>query len=986
MKRLVWPILSLAITVGVSAPALAAEADRPGGPLAPAEAAASFELEPGLAVELVAAEPLVVSPCAVAWDERGRMFVAENRGYPTGGPNGEAVGRIALLEDTDADGLPDRRTDFATGLTFPNGVMPWRGGLIVTCAPDVLFLKDTDGDGKADTREVLLTGFAVTGSTQLRVNDPTLGPDGWVYLAGGLSGGNVYSPKNPDKKFDLARNDCKFRPDTGEIELTDGKSQFGLAFDDAGHRFLCYNRVQVQHAPLPSRYLARNPRVTPPGVLHNCPELLANMLLGGGTDAAARIFPISSNVTTADSHAGTYSAACAVHVARGDALPPEYLGQAWSCDPTANMVRCDELIPTGGTFHAKRMHHGTEALRSRDDWFRPVFLADGPDGALYVCDMYRRTIEHPDYLPEEVRKRTDFSGGKDMGRIWRIARKASSKADLAAAANRNLAAVDASPSIELVAALGSSNGWARDTAFRRLTEHGAAEFGPALARQVTNRESPAGAVAALHLLANAGSLDDATLVHALNHVYPAVHENAVRLAEPRLARVERLALEVMSHASDDHPHVRYAVALALGELEPAGVAKAVPSLLAEIGIRDGDDRWTRTAVLTSLRDRNALKQVLGRYTLDFEGNEGSYQLLQQVAQLYAAGDGQGKVDFEPVLWMLDDAVYDARFAMLAGLCGTPAGAAEVRRLAADPAREEPRETLAAAVQQAGDVSAPLTTRVRAVELLAASGDPAGDTTLLALATPDQPRELALPAIRALAQSGRDSAARALLEKDRWQRYTPTLRGTVITLLAGRAEFAAALLDAIEAGVVPVSALSVAQREQLKASGDAKLKERAATLFANTAAAGDRQQAFEAARPVLQLTGVPANGKRMFMNHCASCHRLDREGFNVGPDLFGIRNQPKESILLHIVIPDQEVAPNFTAYDCLTIDGRSLTGLLTADTPSSITLRQVLGLEETLPRDQVKSLTVSPVSLMPPGLEKLMTAQELADLLAYLRGE
>jgi putative membrane-bound dehydrogenase-like protein len=375
---------------------------RPVGPLSPQGAITSFELEPGLAVQLVAGEPLVASPCAVTWDEHGRMFIAENRGYPLGGQGGKPVGGIALLEDTDGDGLPDKRSEFATGLSFPCGLLPWRGGLIVADAPDIIFLKDADGDGQADVRAVLLTGFSTAKTTQLRVNAPTLGPDGWVYLAGGLVGGKIHSPKRPGHMLDLTRTDVKFRPDTGEMEPVEGKGQFGLTFDDAGHRFVCYNRVQVQHAPMPPRYLARNKHVASPGVLQNCPELVRNPLLGAGNDAAARIFPISSNLTTADSHAGTYSAACAVHIARGDALPTEYVGRAWSCDPTGNLVRYDALEPVGGSFYARRVRDNVEAFRSRDDWFRPVFLADGPDGALYVCDMYRRTIEHPEYLPEEA--------------------------------------------------------------------------------------------------------------------------------------------------------------------------------------------------------------------------------------------------------------------------------------------------------------------------------------------------------------------------------------------------------------------------------------------------------------------------------------------------------------------------------------------------------------------------------------------------------
>ncbi len=201
-------------------------------PLSPADALKAFEVVPGLRVELVAAEPLVASPCAIAFDSKGRLFVAENRGYPIGPKEGEKpAGVIALLEDTDGDGRMDKRTVFADGLTFPNGVLPWSGGLIVTCAPDVLFLKDNDGDGVADERKVLLTGFATTGSTQLRVNAPTIGPDGLIYLAAGLSGGTVTCPSHPERPALKMTSDIRFHPKTLEVELVDGKSQYGMSFD-----------------------------------------------------------------------------------------------------------------------------------------------------------------------------------------------------------------------------------------------------------------------------------------------------------------------------------------------------------------------------------------------------------------------------------------------------------------------------------------------------------------------------------------------------------------------------------------------------------------------------------------------------------------------------------------------------------------------------------------------------------------------------------
>ena len=353
------------------------------GPLAPGDALASFRALPGLRVEQVAAEPMVVSPVACAFDGRGRLYVAENRGYPTGPGEGKPpAGRIALLEDRDGDGRMDHRVEFAEGLTFPNGVMPWKGRRRRHLRPEVLWLRDSDGDGRADERRTLFTGFSTRGSTQLRVSHPTLSPDNWIYLTSGLTGGSVTAPDHPEHPaVTLGRTDFRFRPDGRAFEAADGGSQYGLSFDDFGHRFICYNRVQVQHVVISSATLRRNPHLGFSETVENCPaEMAPEPLKGHG--AAARLFPISRNVTTADSHMGTFTAACAVTVFRGDGLPDAYRGGVFSCDPTGNLVHFDRLEPAGASFRASPPSPGIEFLASTDNWMRPVFLASGPDGAL----------------------------------------------------------------------------------------------------------------------------------------------------------------------------------------------------------------------------------------------------------------------------------------------------------------------------------------------------------------------------------------------------------------------------------------------------------------------------------------------------------------------------------------------------------------------------------------------------------------------------
>lgn len=969
------------------------------GPLPPDKAAQSFRLAPGLRIEAVAAEPLIVSPVALAFDERGRLYVAENRGYPTGpGPGQPGVGRIARLEDTDGDGRMDRRTEFAQGLAYPNGVMPWKGGVIVTDAPDVLFLRDTDGDGVADERRVLFTGFATQGSTQLRVSHPTLSVDNWVYLTSGLTGGRVVSPAAADRRpVDLKREDFRFRPDGDVWEAADGGAQFGLTFDDFGRRFICYNRVQVQHVVIASKVLRRNPHLAFSDTVQNCPaETVPEPLQGHGS--AARLYPISRNITTADSHAGTFTAACGVTIWRGSGLPAQYQGGAFSCDPTGNLVHFDRLEPKGATYSARAMLERTEFLASRDNWFRPVFLAHGPDGGLYVCDMYRKTIEHPDYLPVEIRKRTDFESGKTMGRIWWVMRDDPGVAE-PRRANAELAGAS---NDQLCAALRDADGWRRDTAHRLLLERRErAAAAPLRVLAADSQAPPAAVVHAIHLLEALGTLDDDLLRSLLKHTAPPVRENALQLVEPRLAQQASWLDEVLPCAQDPDARVRFQTAVALGA-RPASAALAgeddrIAEALARIAARDGADRWARAAAFSALAGRErkfltALKDVPRRAGPLFP------ELLRELGRLLGSSPPAGSIA-ELLQSVLAPRAFtaDEEAALVTGLAeaarsrGTGArdggdvlSALADRSPAGDRLNDSIRNLVAAMRGIALDPARPVGQRRVAIELLAFTSFDQAGAAFVNLLESEQPSALRSAAVRALGTQGDVRGATALLDAGRFASYTPALRDEVLAAIVAQARLRPLLLSAIERGSIAAGMIDAARRRQLLQDQDADLRRRAVAVFG--AVQADRAAVYEAFKGVLDLPADPARGHAVFRRECASCHRLDREGFAVGPDLFGIRNQPKSAILLHVLAPDLEITQGFAAYTVATRDGRVLTGLIASETPTSLTLRQQLGKEDTILRQEIEEIKSSKQSLMPTGLEKTISRQDFADLLAYLKGE
>jgi putative membrane-bound dehydrogenase-like protein len=506
-------------------------------PLSPEESLSRIEIEEGFRAELFASEPNVVDPVAMTFDEYGRVFVAEMREMevlPALEPGTQAT--IRLLEDTDGDGRIDKGTVFAEGLSFPSGLAPFDGGLFVLCTPDLLFLRDNTGDGIADEKEVILTGFA-QGNAEHRFNNLTWAADNWIYAANGHGGGKVFDPKDPDSEpLDLTGRDFRFNPWTGEFESVSRQVSggYGLTFDDWGRRFVCHNEIHAMHVILPENYLKRNLNLA-------VREMGENISADGLVDSP--VYPISSPqdwrierttrraATMADSFRetqlranGYFTASCGVTVYRADLFPPSHQGSLFVCDAAQNLVHRDLLTENGVSMLAARADEGTEFLRSSDQWFRPVNLCLGPEGALYVVDFYREIIETGASIPEDIQAKIDLRAGHDRGRIYRIVPE---KVDSTYQPIR----LYSYSSKELVPFLGHPNAWLRQTAQRLLIQRDAQETVPLLRKMVSESETPHGKYHALWALEGLGSLDVESVQKALEDTHPRIRENAIRLSE-----------------------------------------------------------------------------------------------------------------------------------------------------------------------------------------------------------------------------------------------------------------------------------------------------------------------------------------------------------------------------------------------------------------------------------------------------------------------
>ncbi|MEQ1826789.1 MAG: PVC-type heme-binding CxxCH protein [Pirellula sp.] len=996
----VFVLLPLASLIGLSGSAfgqIEKATDAPSSQ-SPSESAGRFQLPDGFRMELVASEPLVREPSGLCWDERGDLFVCELHGYNLEGQydieelnktgeldrvvrriqaderhkraaEAETYGTIKRLTDSDGDGRMDRSVIWADRLPPCLGIYPSRGGIIAACQTQILFLADRDGDGQAELRETLFEGFK-QGPLERSINCPQLGLDHWIYFGRGAGGGTIRG-KYLASPVELPNTDFRIRTDGTSIEPVLGNTAtMGFAFTESGDRFVISTGTPgIFVAPIEWRYLARNPNVAAPPLQYSAssdqrvyptsqphPWRLRRANDPGFSKLYTDRYGIQESAPN-----GYFTSACSPIVYQDDALP-NLRGQLLACEPAQNMVH-RAIIQRDGTrltLHRDPSELKSEFLTSSDSWFHAIAMSHAPDGSIYIVDFYREIIEDYSAIPRYLQQQYGLMAGSDLGRLWRLTHR---DARLAPAADMSHLSAD-----QLASEIGSSHYWRRTTARRLLVERQQRSVASIIARAVNESSDPTTVINALHALDGLGVLGFKEVMSALQHSDTGVRRQALRFSE-RWLNESAILEKVLSMVSDGEAMVRLQVALTLGESpDQASVAA-----LAKLSREHGNEMWMPIAVLSSVPSRGGdllsallespkellnAGQVIEPLCTAIANRRDVTELSQSIERIAELEDRKiqamclrgirtsfksptsvalsdhAKKAIQSLSKSVDDAVRTQAIPL-------------VSLLSLETAAER-QSRVDTAMQQLSDIRLSVDERISAVTALSEEKDEAVTTGLL----------------NALASS------------------TPRVRDSILNSIFSRRERIPLLLNAIESNIFPASWLTSVQRGTLVGDKDPALRQRA-TLLLETSD-GANSELFSLYSSALEGPRDATRGQQVFREKCGNCHQAHGIGYAVGPDLSAEFQRAEETILKDVLTPSDTISAGFVTYTLLTTSGQVINGLLGSETPTSLTIRQAEGKQETVLRKEIEELRAMRVSMMPEDLHKTVSPKDLADILAWMR--
>lgn len=932
----------------------------------PDETVNKFKASTGYEVKLFAAEPDLVNPIAFTIDEKGRIWVVENFEYPKRTPKGEKPrDRIKILEDTDGDGKCDKVTIWADGKNLPfgwdlaSGIEVGNGGVYLGAAPYLFFLQDTDNDGKCDKQEILLTGFG-SEDTHETLNTFQWGPDSNLY---GLHG--VFTHSNIDGiKMNAAV--WRYHPPTKKFEVfAEGTSNpWGMDFDSHGQCHLACCVIPHLFHMVPGGTYKRQA-----GISFNP---FAYGLLKESCDH-------THHKESGWAHAGLL-------VMEGDHVPEAYQGSIIMGSIHGCSIKRDVLHRNGSTFVAK---HAPDIVVSGDKNFRPINLRWAPDGSIYMIDWHDQNPCHqakPD------------SWDKDHGRIYRIQRtghKVTPASD-----------VSKKSSQELVALLKNDNPYWYRSALQLLAERKDQKVAPALEKLLFESERETHALRGMWGLYAVSAFDEAIAERALKHKSSWVRAWAVRLAG-ETGQVSGKLLDKFAALAkaEPEPEVRLQLASTAQRLKKQDVLPMLHNLMTHK--KDVSDPFIPLMLWLAYEPRVPAQQSP---TLEWlkENAPGNPLVSAEIVpktmrRLIATGKAE---DLEACLGFIA-AVHDSEVrrhaldGMLTALKNQKKKPPDSWRDVAtalskdkDSKVQEMARKLAVHFQDAEALQQALkiaqNVKLKSAERIDALRDLAlADTwgavqgVLDIVAAKADNAEVRAEALRTLGHFDNDKVPQTVVSA--WATFTPQLKVEAVNLLTTRKTWAVTLLDAVGAKKIAAADLHNNQILKIHAFKDAKLNQQVEKVWGKL-----RDTPAELDKLITKMRGeldqAPASftrGKKVFENNCAKCHKFDGIGHEVGPNLDGAARDI-EYLLGNILDPNRVVgAPYFTRLVQLK-DGRIETGLLHAEDPMSITLKgENSALKVILKKDIDGDILVQPKSVMPEGLDKNMTVQDLRDLLRYL---
>jgi putative heme-binding domain-containing protein len=958
----------------------------PPAKLAPADAARSFKVADDLRFDLVLAEPTVKQPLSLSFDERGRLWVVQYIQYPhpaglkvvsrdnfwrvvydkvPPAPPNHVRGKdiISIHEDTKGDGAFDKHTIFLDGMNIVTSVARGRGGVWVLNPPYLLFYPTKDNaDTPTGDPVVHLQGFGLE-DTHSCANSLRWGPDGWLYGAHGSTvSAHITIPGDKTKPIQMiGQHIWRYHPEKKRFEIyaEGGGNAFGLEIDSQGRVYSGHNGGDTRgfHYVQGGSYRKGFEK-------HG---VLANPYSFGFFEA------MKSNKAQRFSHTWVLNEA--------DGLPRQYRGQLFAVEPLQGRVMLSDVKADRSSFETKDLG---PVVSSSDTWFRPVDIKPGPDGSLFVADFYEAKIAHGGH--------NDGVIDRDTGRIYRLSAKDAKFQKPVDLGKKTTA--------ELVELLKEDNRWQRETARRLLGDRQDRSVLPSLTKRIVNARGQL-ALEYLWAINLSGGFNAVLAEGLLHHPEPQMRAWTVRLLADDHRLGDKIAGKLTELArTEPSVHVRSQFAASAKRLSASEGLPVVHSLLMRD--EDGGDIhvplllwWAievhcaqdRDKVIDMFREstlwraeiveQTILPRLMKRFAM--AGTQKDYQACVQLFQL-APEQKHGRI----LLKGFEEA-FKGR--SIAGLPNELL--AEIAKLGGGSIAFGVRQGKADAIDKAlaaiQNPKASLPDRLEMIEILGEAKQPRCVTPLLALLTAKEPEAIHKMTLSAL-QSYKDDKIGAEVVR-LLPAMSADVREVAESLLVGRREWSRQLVGAVEEGKVSAKSIPLPTLRKLLLHKDDQIAGLVRKHFGEVkgSTTADMQKEIDRFALIMQVgTADPYVGKKLFTARCANCHALHASGGNVGPDLTPFKRDDVAHLLLHIVNPNAEIREGYESSVIVTESGRTLTGIVVEKDARVVVLRSADGQRIVLPREDIESVTVTGISLMPEGLLQGLSEQEVRDLFGYLR--